>query len=38
LAIKDIIDDVDGSPYAIFLCWMAKMDAMGEPIEWSELI
>lgn len=38
LAIKDIIDDVDASPYAIFLCWMAKMDAMGEPIEWSELI
>lgn len=38
LAIKDIIDDVDGSPYAIFLCWMAKMDAIGEPIEWSELI
>lgn len=38
MAIKDIIDDADASPYAVFLCWMAKMDAMGEPIEWSELI
>jgi hypothetical protein len=38
LGIKDVIDDVDCSPYCVFLEWMAKMDGNGEPIEWSELI
>lgn len=38
LAIKDIIDDVDDTPYSIFLCWMAKMDANGRPIEWDDIM
>lgn len=38
LGIKDVIDDVDCSPYCVFLEWMAKMDGNGEPIEWSEMM
>lgn len=38
LGIKDIIDDADDTPYSIFLCWMAKMDANGRPIEWEDIM
>lgn len=38
LGIKDVIDDVDCSPYCVFLEWLAKMDGNGEPIEWSEMM
>lgn len=37
LGIKDAIDDVDCSPYCVFLEWMAKMDGNGEPIEWDDI-
>ena len=37
LGIKDVIDDVDCSPYCVFLEWMAKMDGNGEPIEWDDI-
>lgn len=37
LGIKDVIDDVDCSPYRVFLEWMAKMDVNGEPIEWDDI-
>ena len=38
LGIKDVIDDVDCSPYCVFLEWLAKMDGNGEPIEWDDII
>lgn len=37
LGIKDVIDDVDCSPYCVFLEWIAKMDGNGEPIEWDDI-
>lgn len=38
LGIKDVIDDVDCSPYCVFLEWIAKMDGNGEPIEWEDIM
>lgn len=38
LGIKDVIDDVDCSPYCVFLEWIAKMDGNGEPIEWEDIL
>lgn len=38
LGIKDVIDDVDCSPYCVFLEWIAKMDGNGEPIEWDDIL
>ena len=37
LGVKDVIDDVDCSPYCVFLEWVAKMDGNGEPIEWDDI-
>lgn len=37
LGIKDVIDDVDCSPYCVFLEWIAKMDGNGVPIEWDDI-
>lgn len=37
LGIKDVIDDVDCSPYCLLLEWVAKMDGNGEPIEWDDI-
>lgn len=38
LGIKDVIDDVDCTPYCVFLEWIAKMDGNGEPIEWEDIL
>ena len=38
LGIKDVVDDVDCSPYCVFLEWMAKMDGNCIPIEWEEMM
>lgn len=38
LFVKDYIDDADGSSELAFRRWIATMIAVGEPIEWSDLI
>lgn len=36
--IKDVLDDVDGSPDDVFFCWYMKMVKKGVPILWEEII
>lgn len=36
--VKDVIDDVDGCDELPFRFWLQKCVAMGEPIEWEDLV
>ena len=37
-AVKDEIDDVDGTPDDIFRCWMTKLENKGIPVPWEDII
>jgi len=37
-AVKDMIDDEDGTPDDIFSCWLTKMENKGIPIPWEDMI
>lgn len=36
--VKDVLDDVDGSDELPFRFWLQKCVAMGEPIEWEDMM
>lgn len=38
LYIKDVIDDKDGADGMVFREWLAKLTALGIPIDWEDIL
>lgn len=38
LFVKDTLDDIDGSDELPFRYWLQKCVAMGEPVDWEDLV